>query len=783
MEAGFPLRKWTTNSTELRNRLPDHSRIEAFSMKETGAALVLGMSWATGSDNFNYETNTLLDEEEKEKGINSKRLLLTVYSRLFDPLGLVYPFVITARILYQEVCRRKLPWDQDLPTDILEKWKRWKAELPLISACSTPRYYFGNLGKQRNCKLHVFCDASELAYGAVAYLRTEDETGAVHVSLVASKAKVSPIKLQTIPKLELDAAKMGVKLADYILNSFGSDYNLKPIFWSDSMIALGWIRGEPYRWKTYVANRVQFIQLSTDPSQWRHVPGLENPADLCSRGCSADTLLSCSLWWSGPDWLWLPQPEWPEELDPIQEPKDDDFINEQKKAHCHVTVDDDGKSEPVFNLDRFSQWSRAAHTMAYIKRWRTRPRPKGELTAIEVRTAQLHIIRLVQKEAFAVEFFALKNRKPLSIKSPLAGLRPYHDGVDDVIRLRRRTEFTREPVENLLVLPHKHRLVTLIVWDTHRRLKHAGVSQTITEIRQSIWILKGRRTVRDLLTRCVECRRLTGPCLRQPTAPLPADRCSSARPFEITGVDFAGPLFIKDNAGVTSKVYICLLTCAAIRGIHLELVSSLSTADFILAFKRFVATRGLCRVVYSDNAKTFKRASELLAQLFENLRTKEVRDYFASSGIEWRFICERSPWWGGFYERLVRSVKTPLKKILGNALLSYDEINTTLKEIEATINSRPLTYVYNNPNDAQPLSPSHFILGDRLTLVPPITTSTTILAEPTKNDLVLGEESTFNSSLTKLPRDPQLRCRSCPIKSSSSKKTTCLDTSGTWAES
>ena len=242
--------------------------------------------------------------------------------------------------------------------------------------------------------------------------------------------------------------------------------------------------------------------------------------------------------------------------------------------------------------------------------------------------------------------------------------------------------------------------------------------------------------MRDLLTRCVECRRFTGPCLRQPTAPLPADRCSSARPFEITGVDFAGPLFIKDNAGVTSKVYICLLTCAAIRGIHLELVSSLSTADFILAFKRFVATRGLCRVVYSDNAKTFKRASELLAQLFENLRTKEVRDYFASSGIEWRFICERSPWWGGFYERLVRSVKTPLKKILGNALLSYDELNTTLKEIEATINSRPLTYVYNNPNDAQPLSPSHFILGDRLTLVPPITTSTTILAEPTKNDLV-----------------------------------------------
>jgi len=168
---------------------------------------------------------------------------------------------------------------------------------------------------------------------------------------------------------------------------------------------------------------------------------------------------------------------------------------------------------------------------------------------------------------------------------------------------------------------------------------------------------------------------------------------------------------------------VCLITCAATRAIHLELVKSLSSDEFLLALRRFISQRGLCRVIYSDNAKTFKKASSGIMQLWKNLQTDlEVKAFFTNNNIEWRFICERAPWWRGFYESLVKSVKNPLKKIIGKALLNYVEMETTLKEIEAAINSRPLSYEYNGVDEPEPITPFHFIMGKRLALLPLMTT-------------------------------------------------------------
>jgi len=377
--------------------------------------------------------------------------------------------------------------------------------------------------------------------------------------------------------------------------------------------------------------------------------------------------------------------------------------------------------------------------MAYARRYAARPhRPRtGPLEANEINEAKLEIIRAVQKEAFPNEFKILKEGNlRLQESSKLQGLRPYYDEVDRVIRLRRRTRLSKEEAVDLIVLPSKHWLLNLLIWDAHKRVKHAGVSQTITEIRQSYWILRGRQAVRDLQSKCVPCRKLYGRCLNQPIAPLPSKRCSRSLAFETVGIDFAGPLFIKKTDRTTSKAYICLITCAATRAIHLEIVCSLTTDDFLLAFRRFIAQRGLCRIVYSDNAKTFQKADTVLLQLWENLESAEVRAFFANTGIEWRFICERAPWWGGFYESMVKSVKMPLKKILGRALLSHDEMETTLKEIEAAINSRPLTYEYNELREPEPITPSHFIIGRRLNLLPPLT------LEPVEEEELTAEQLT-----------------------------------------
>lgn len=227
------------------------------------------------------------------------------------------------------------------------------------------------------------------------------------------------------------------------------------------------------------------------------------------------------------------------------------------------------------------------------------------------------------------------------------------------------------------------------------------------------------------------CDRFNCRAATEVAAPLPPERVTKALPFEVTGIDFAGPLYTKDQ-GRNKKSYILLFTCAVTRAIHLELVTDMSIDSFLKAFRRFVARRGVCRVIFSDNAKTFQRASRDLRRLWKTIRGKELQNYFAEHRIQWNFIAERAPWWGGFWERLVRSVKPSLKKVLGNSYCTFEELATILTEIEAVINSRPLTYVSAEATEVEPLTPSHFLVGKRLTSLP---TSTSEDATPRPNNL------------------------------------------------
>ena len=172
--------------------------------------------------------------------------------------------------------------------------------------------------------------------------------------------------------------------------------------------------------------------------------------------------------------------------------------------------------------------------------------------------------------------------------------------------------------------------------------------------------------------------------MNAPVAPLPALRATRAPPFSVTGCDYAGPLFCLPN----EKVYILLFTCAVTRAVHLELVDSLSLVDFMLAFRRFAYRRSFPDVIWSDNAKTFKSAAAALAT------------EFGPTSPEWRWITPRSAWWGGFWERMVRTVKSSLKKTLGKHVLTKVELETLLVEVEACVNSRPLTFVSDDVNSA-----------------------------------------------------------------------------------
>ena len=213
------------------------------------------------------------------------------------------------------------------------------------------------------------------------------------------------------------------------------------------------------------------------------------------------------------------------------------------------------------------------------------------------------------------------------------------------------------------------------------------------------------------------CRRYEGkPLQGPPQPPLPEFRVRESPSFSYTAVDFAGPLYVRGQtvANDSAKVWICLFTCCVSRAIHLELVLDMTTATFIRCVKRFAARRGLPRSFLSDNAKTFKGAAKSLKAVCDH---PDMRNYLSNSGIEWNFNLEKAPWWGGLFERLIKSTKRCLRKVVGTARLSYDEMHTAVVEIEAIINSRPLSYIHSDDLEL-PLTPSHLLVGRRLLSLP-----------------------------------------------------------------
>ena len=277
----------------------------------------------------------------------------------------------------------------------------------------------------------------------------------------------------------------------------------------------------------------------------------------------------------------------------------------------------------------------------------------------------------------------------------------------------------KEETKYPILLSKEHRITRLVVEEIHKRIMHGGVKETLAELRAKYWIPGGRQLVRKILHECVTCKKVEGKAFNTPrAADLPDNRVSDVAAFTHIGVDFAGPLYIKQDSNskevIMQKAYVCLFVCASSRALHLELCPSLSADAFVRCLRRFTARRGTPLTITSDNAKTFKHAAKELANVF---KSKEVQGFAGQKGIEWKFILEKAPWWGGFYERMVQLVKRRLRKVLGNAKVTYEELSTILTEIEGILNSRPITYVYPDVDD-EPLTQAHLLIGRRLITLP-----------------------------------------------------------------
>ncbi|XP_051170292.1 uncharacterized protein LOC127287411 [Leptopilina boulardi] len=716
-KAGLNLCQWNSNHSELINDVEEGSKKLDQILGRDPISKTLGLRWNSSEDSLRFNFETKLESFENI----TKRKILSQVAQLYDPLGLISPIVILAKIQMQLLWKMNVGWDDPLPVESLTLWQTHREQLSLLSEWSIPRSV--RVPEAKECQLHGFADASQKAYGACLYLRTSNDHGHQSI-LLCSKSRVAPVKVISLPRLELCAAKLLVKLYEAIKIALKINFE-KIYFWSDSMITLNWINTPPYKLETFEANRVTEIQNSTNPSDWRHVSTKENPADFISRGQLPKDFLVNELWKHGPTWLKLNESDWPDHSIGIDSFK---IPAEPKLSILNAKL----VSSDQFELwNRYSSLTRLTRIVAYCCRFADRVRKRsvnsGELTSEEMQVSLNRIFQQIQKEEFSKEIDALSKQKIIPNVSKILRLTPIiREGL-----LRAGGRLENADVENgikhPILIPKNHPVTNLLVRDTHNELKHAGINATLYAIRENFWIVDGRSVVKKIIHSCVKCCRANPRDIQYTMGNYPKARVTGSYPFEHTGVDYCGHFYIKEKRLRNKqkiKVYVAVFVCLSTKAVHIELVSDLTTDAFIGSLRRFFSRRGQVKALYSDNASNFIGASnelkELHSLLNSNDHNKKIQRTLANRKIEWHFIPARSPHFGGLWEAAVKSLKHHLRRVMGESLLAYEEMTTLLCEIEAILNSRPLTPMSTDPNDLRVLTPGHFLIGKSLQSIPTV---------------------------------------------------------------
>ncbi|XP_035214425.1 uncharacterized protein LOC118188168 [Stegodyphus dumicola] len=290
--AGMNLHKWVTNDSHLA-KIWEEENFDIHPLSSKDILKVLGIQWNIQEDSLSIETSCLTKISRRKK--STKRFILQTAGKIYDPLGLITPFTVRIKLLLQKLWLRKLPWDEELPSDLNDEWSQWCSELSELSNISVPRFALDSCDE--NIEIHVFSDASQKLYGAAVYVKVQNQEK-ISVNLLASKSRVSPVKKVSLPRLELLGALIAARLGTEVKKVLDRKGSSNIFFWSDSKVTLYWIKGSSRRWKSFVQNRVDEIQKLTNPDSWFYCSTKDNPADLLTRGVSASSLVNNSKWWT-----------------------------------------------------------------------------------------------------------------------------------------------------------------------------------------------------------------------------------------------------------------------------------------------------------------------------------------------------------------------------------------------------------------------------------------------------------------------------------------------------
>ncbi|XP_062541852.1 uncharacterized protein LOC134209845 [Armigeres subalbatus] len=684
--------------------------------------------WKPYKDVFIFEVNVKDDMKKllTQQAVPTKRQVLRLVMSLFDPYGFIAHFLVHGKILMQHIWRSGTDWDDEITPELYRMWGDWTRLLVHLQEVEVPRCFSGVTSREMpitSIQLHIFVDASELAYACAVYSRIV-QAGEVRCVLVAAKTKVAPLKPLSIPRLELQACIIGCRLIETICSALNLAVEAR-YFWTDSTTVLSWIKSDSRRYHPYVAFRVGEILNTSNVDEWYYVPSKQNVADEATKWGNGIEFTPTNRWYTGEPFLYQPQSKWPKQL------KQQWNTKEELRAafHLHRSL-----PQPIFDVSRFSNWNRLLRTAAFVHRavqtFRG-GRIVGDLTSDELLQAENTLWCQAQSDTYPDEYNVLKynlthpNETPklLEKTSKIIQESPFMDDAG-VIRMNSRISLapsipfeTKYPV----ILPKEHLLTRLVVDSYHRRFLHMYNDTVFNEIRQRFRIPQLRQVIKRISKDCQRCKIKKAVPHLPMMAPLPAVRLTPhIRPFNYTGLDYFGPIMVKQGRSLVKRwVWVALFTCLTIRAVHLEIVHSLSTHSCVMAIRRFVNRRGSPAAFYSDNGTCFKGANNILTAQIQDIH-ENCAVTFTNARTTWHFNPPSAPHMGGCWERMVRSVKAAIAVIAEHPRHPNDEaLETIVLEAEAVVNSRPLTYIPIHNAEQEALTPTHFLLHGTQGIVQP----------------------------------------------------------------
>ncbi|XP_026219876.1 uncharacterized protein LOC113164689 [Anabas testudineus] len=701
---GFELRQWASNKISVISHLPPEIRSDSAELvinkgQEDASEPALGLRWHCSSDTLTYNHHSVT---------HSTVTLRTIYQVLasqYDPLGFIVPYTTRAKVIVQRLWDKKRDWDDpSLPEGLLHMWQEWESELSSLKNIVLPRCYTSEeMDSDTNHReIHIFCDASERAYGSVAYIRTKNTEGKVETAFLTARSRVAPKRQQSIPRLELCAALTGAQLANVLKKELTLLIH-QIILWTDSTTVLTWLSSESCRFKVFVGTRVAEIQDLTDREAWRYVDSANNPADDITRGKHLQELTADSRWFQGPAFLKHSSDKWPQlhQIPSISA----DCEEVKKTAFCGLIA----ALPAVPDIEQLETWPQVVAAIAQCLHGAANTPP----TADNYREAENSLLQRVQQECFPDDYQRLMMGKSISSSSRIITLAPEFDNVAHLIRVGGRLRHTTAIEEETLppiILDPKHKITQLLIQHCDDQLHHPGCERVFAELRRKYWILRGREAVRRHQHHCTECRKWRGNPKQPRMADLPPARLRLHKPaFYSTGVDCFGPYHIKIGRR-TEKRWGIIFKCMTTRAVHLDLLPSIDADSFLMSLRRFVARRGKPFELLSDQGTNFRGGERELQEAFSSLHP-DLQVQLASQQIKFTFNPPSAPHFGGCWEREIRSLKQALQVTIGTQSVTEEVLQTVLVEIEGILNSKPLGYTSSDVADPDPITPNILLMG------------------------------------------------------------------------